>query len=184
MKTLAIVSVTSGAGATTLAALAFAAARNDPRGAPGLFGTEGSGLVERSGGDEVATVDPQAAIWDVGACTPPDVLDLLRSGGVTVAVAAPATPLGTVDLLRFAASLASTEADRSLLQRVAVVRTGVYGPYRGADPEIPHVGATLRLPYDRRLALPGSTPADGHLARRTRAAVGVWRSYSTWALRA
>lgn len=182
MRTLAIVSVTSGAGASTLAALAFAATRDDARGAPGLFGTGGTGLVERCGGDEVGRVDPQSAIWDVGVCAASDALDLLRSGDVAVAVAAPATPLGTADALRLTAAIA--EGDSALLARVAVVQTEVYGRQRGTTLEKTPAGAVLRLPFDRALARPGSVPEDLRaLRRRTRSAVHAWRSYCGWALR-
>ncbi|WP_258724397.1 hypothetical protein [Cellulomonas sp. NS3] len=171
MRTLALVAASSGAGATTLAALAFAGLRDEPRGAPRLLGAERGGLLERADGAEADTVDPERAVWDAGVRPLGEVLAVLGPLDPLVVVA-PATPLGAADARRLLDEVAAT--DPRGLDRVTVVLAEVHGRARtlAAPPGAP----VLRLPYDRALAQPGAVLADGtRLARRTRAAVTAWQ---------
>ncbi|MGW6130205.1 hypothetical protein ACWFNE_09280 [Cellulomonas sp. NPDC055163] len=170
MRTLALVAASSGAGATTLAALAFAGLRGEPRGAPRLLGAAHGGLRERADGAQADTVDPERAVWDAGVRPLGEVLAVLGPHDPLVVVA-PATPLGAADARRLLDEVAAT--DPRGLDRVTVVLAEVHGRARtlAAPPGAP----VLRLPHDRALARPGAVPDAARFARRTRAAVTAWQ---------
>ncbi len=179
MKTLMIVATTAGAGATTMAAFAFAANRDDRRGAPALYGREGGGLVERAGGDDVPFINSSVAIWDAGVMTPQDCAQVMETRDTALAVIAPGTPLGSVDLSNFLAAL--TDANPAHLYQVITVRTGVYG--RASLQQLAPQPGEIVIPFDGRLARPGSIPHDdAELDKKTRAGVDAWQSSARWAL--
>ncbi|WP_066462983.1 hypothetical protein [Sanguibacter suarezii] len=180
MRTLAILSTTAGAGVTTLTALAFARTRHDLNGSPLLCGPAHGPLLNRANGDEVTALNPHIALWDAGVRSTTEILDLLTTRNVIVAIAVPATPLGSADAARVTAAISSTNPE--LLERVTIVHTGIYGYRR---PRRTRMGiASLALPYDRALTQPGGVPVDPrNYSRRTRTAITAWQNYASWALR-
>ncbi|MFC7403984.1 hypothetical protein [Georgenia alba] len=181
MMTLAVLSTSSGAGSTTLAATAFAGLRGSPVGAPTLLGTDRGGLVERAGGDEVHAVNPRAAIWDAGVHTPNAAAEVLASGECHLVVVAPATDLGVADARAFV-DAASALGDPRLMERVSLVLNQVY---RRTSPRSTTVllGLPLiRVPWAAALATPGPAPSPGSLPRKARTAVEGWMHHAATAL--
>lgn len=172
MRTLAVVGTAGGVGTTTVAALAFAGLRQHPQGGPMLYSRPSARLLDRVGDDQVAALSGELAIWDAGLHTPEGAAALLEAGGCTLAVAAPATPLGVADAARFLSTAA--ELGEDALAGIAVVLSAVNG--RGPAPSTSAIPSPMlvRIPYDRALAAPGRLPPVGAMRGRTRAAVTTW----------
>lgn len=173
MRTLAVVGTAGGVGTTTVAALAFQGLRQHPNGAPMLYARPSARLLDRVGGDEVAAINGDAAVWDAGVHAPESAAALLEAGGCSLAIAAPATPLGVADAARMLATI--TELGEDALTGVAVVLSQVNGP--GGAVSASAVPSTLlvRIPYDRVLAGPTPVPPLTGLERSTRAGVHAWQ---------
>jgi len=173
VKTLAVVGTAGGVGTTTVAALAFTGLRDHPQGAPMLYARPSVRLLERVGGDEVATISGEVAIWDAGVHAPESAAALLEAGGCVLAVAAPATPMGVADAARMLTTVA--ELGEDALGSVTVVLSAVNGT--GHAPSTAAVPSTLlvRIPYDRGLASPAAIPPVARLSRRARGAASAWQ---------
>jgi len=172
VRTLAIVGTAGGVGTTTVSALAFAGLRGHPAGAPMLYARPSARLLERVGGDEVAAISGDVAIWDAGVHSPESAAALLEAGGCSLAVAAPATPLGVADAARVLSTIA--ELGEQALSGVVVVLSQVNG--RGPVPSTAAIPPSLlvRIPHDAALGAPTPIPPVARLGR-ARAAAQIWQ---------
>lgn len=174
MRTVVVAGTAGGVGVTTLAALALASA-----GRPWVLGPQHADTAARSGagGAEPAT---DAAVWDAGVLRTDAALQRPALPDLTLALVAPATPLGVADADRVLLRVA--DADPGLVARSCLVLTAVHGravpSVRTAAPVV-----VLRVPFDRALAAPGPVPADRVLAAATNRAVQEWRGWVERALR-
>lgn len=173
MRTLAVVGTAGGVGTTTVAALAFAGLRQHPHGAPMLYARPSARLIDRLGSDEVPALNGDAAIWDAGVHTPESAAALLEAGGCSLAVTAPATPLGIADAARVLSTVA--ELGEGALAAVAVVLSQVNGPGPTAPATAVPPSLLLRIPYDRALAQPMAIPPAPRLGRRARGPALAWQ---------
>lgn len=181
MTTLAVIGTAGGVGASTLAALTFAGLRGRPGGAPAVRGNGSHGVAERIGDDEVAHLDPDAAIWDVGTTGPRAVAAVLERQATIIVLVAPATPAGHADAAACVAG-AVERFGEGVLSRISLVLMDVYRSDKSRDTTAPAHIALVRIPFDPALAEPGPVPALETLTKPAQAGVSRWLELAAGAL--
>lgn len=182
MTTLAVIGTAGGVGASTLAALTFAGLRGRPGGAPAVRGNGSHGVAERIGDDEVAHLDPDAAIWDVGTTGPRAVAAVLERQATIIVLVAPATPAGHADAAACVAG-AVERFGEGVLSRISLVLMDVYrsSGRRDTTAAPAHI-AVVRVPFDPALAQPGPVPELDALGTSARSGVTAWLALAAGAL--
>ncbi|WP_169165194.1 hypothetical protein [Cellulomonas taurus] len=175
MTTVTVVGTGGGVGVTTLAALAFAALRDHPQGAPWLIGAPEGDLVQRAGGDQVPRVRVEHTVRDAGVLRADAPVAGLIAEGSALAVATPWSPIGLADARAVVDRVSAV--DPTAVRRTAVVlvgRRGWRGGRNGAD-AWPDAVPVLHLPYDPALHRPGPVPGPDALGRAGREGVAAWQ---------
>ncbi|GEK81471.1 hypothetical protein [Agrococcus baldri] len=174
MSTLTVLGTTGGVGATTLTALAIAAAQGQA--APAVEAVDPMPLARRLASDEQGRGRGPGLVHDAGRATPERCAAALERG--TIAIVSAATPLGDAVLAPLLERIGAEE----LPGRVIVVRTALFGRPSRIRTDIA-VDALL-VPRDPLLTRPGRI-ADGGAGYRaqTRTALDRWASLTLQALR-
>lgn len=176
MSALTVLGTTGGVGATTLSALAIAAAQGQGHTAPAVEAFDPVPLARRLARDDHGRGRGPGLVHDAGRATPERCLAALARG--PIAIVSGATPLGDAVLAPLLERIGAEE----LPGRVIVVRTALFGRPAAIRSDIA-VDALL-VPRDPLLALPGAIPADRAECRpQTRTALDRWASLALQALR-
>ena len=173
-----VAGTSGGVGATTVAALLFAAMNSDPHGAPLLLDHSAGELGLRlPDGDDVAKVDSKLTLHDLGPHAAAAVPRLADPRTVLILVV-PATPAGCAAAERVVAPVSERQ-----LRRVLVAAVGVFGRHR-IGPRLQELGrrvgarSVILLPQDLALAAGGRIPSirlATHTVRAQRQLASVLR---------
>lgn len=175
MSALTVLGTTGGVGATTLTALAIAAAHGHA--APAVEALDPLPLARRLVSDDHGRGRGPGLVHDAGRATAERCLAALERG--PIAIVSGATPLGDAVL----APLLERIGAEQLPGRVIVLRTALFGRPAAIRADIA-VDALL-VPREPLLSKPGAIPADSAAYRpQTRAALDRWASLALQALRA
>ncbi|MCL2455463.1 MAG: hypothetical protein FWD18_09250 [Micrococcales bacterium] len=175
MRTLTVTATAPGAGATTLAALAYDLARRLPQGPPRLHAPHDDDLHHRLCAPPAQVVDPGTVVWDAGTL-PPGALAATLQASSLLALVTPDTPLGHADALEHVDAV-----DARARQRLVVVTVDLYRTRRRSRPDLPTTH--LHIPHDKAFTRPGPLPHDlDTYAHHTRTAIQRWAAVVTTAL--